>query len=109
MTNASATVANSVGGRTMIEGIAVPHFDLYAGLWAIEEQRGRALANIDLQAHLASVRSGVLVVGDKGGEVQSRVVDGVMVFELIGSMTKFGTSLSSAPGSGVSVDDARPA
>ena len=79
----------------------VPHLDQYFGVWAHEPVRLQGIAdhvrNLDLRAHveLAQVRGGSPAAGGRGFEVTP---DGVALIEIIGSLSKYDSSLSGGGG-----------
>ena len=97
----------------------VPHVEQYFGLWAMEETRFRSIVEqverMDLHAHVTVQQQKAQKQGksglcgddehDDGEEVTipkasySVNADGIAEMQLVGAITKYGSSLSSAPGS----------
>lgn len=91
---------DEVAGASNIDrlrGMGVTHIEQYLGVWAILEEHFRAGAALvnqvgKLEAHMAQSRGEVRNKGNPGQfELTS---DGVAIIEMVGAMTKFGSSLS---------------
>jgi len=81
----------------MFDSVPIPHLSQYVGPWACEERAfAEGLAHVRtpelLQAHMAAYAA---AVGSSGNPGAYRVTDGgVAIVELVGAMTKYGSSLS---------------
>ena len=81
------------------EALAVPHLEQYFGVWAIHENTFLSLfdrvGKIDLSAHVqAAAGSGRMAAADAGVVMDA---NGIATIELRGALTKYGSSMSSAP------------
>lgn len=77
----------------------IPHIEQYSGAWSMHEPAFLAMVaqveRMDVAAHVrARMDAGVMSDGEP-----FQVVDGIAVIEIVGMMTKFGSSLSDTPGS----------
>jgi signal peptide peptidase SppA len=85
--------------RLAIEG-RVPHLEQYAGLWSICESEVPSMLErvqgVDVLAHIAAAdaehQARIASEGAAGGGYE--LVDAVAVIDLVGMMTKYGSSLS---------------
>ena len=77
----------------------IPHIEQYSGAWAMHEPAFLAMVaqveRMDVAAHVQARLDGELQPGRELFEV----VDGIAVIDIVGTMTKFGSSLSDTPGS----------
>ncbi len=79
----------------------IPHIEQYSGVWAMYQPAlEEALARIqymDMAAHIAESR--LRLARDDAPAALSKTEDGIATIEIVGTMTKFGSSFSSTPGS----------
>jgi len=78
---------------------AIPHIEQYDGLWAIEGDRFLALIDrvdrMDLAAHFAQQLPLQAALGQTtGNKIFEQTLDGVAIIEIVGAMTKYGSSMS---------------
>lgn len=78
----------------------VPHLDQYFGVWAMEPDRFSAtiqgVSRMDLAAHIAQQIPLQAKSGDGSGSGDYTMTgDGIAVIEIIGTLTKYGSSMSS--------------
>lgn len=83
----------------------IPHLDQYAGIWAMHEPAFMSsleqVRGMDLLAHIRAIqdRSAAMGAPERSKEPAYSVTsDGVAVIDFVGAMTKYGSSLSSFPG-----------
>ncbi len=77
----------------------IPHIEQYSGPWAMHEPAFLAMVaqveRMDIAAHVRARLDGEIL---SDGEPFTNV-DGIAVIDIVGTMTKFGSSLSDTPGS----------
>jgi len=87
----------------LLEAIqTIPHFEQYLGVWAMAEKEAAALIaqiqSMDLLAHIQAEQATRRSATDGQGPIYRQTEGGVAVFDLVGMMTKYGSSLSRYPG-----------
>ncbi len=77
----------------------IPHIEQYSGAWAMHEPAFLAMVaqveRMDIAAHVRARIDGEI----QGDGEPFTTVDGIAVIDIVGTMTKFGSSLSDTPGS----------
>lgn len=96
--NAFSDIVRSGQSAPSGDSPMVPHMDQYNGLWAIESRAFQAAINhvnsLDLLAHIKTFAA----QSPSERDAQIEVVGSVAVVEIVGSLTKFGSSLGQRSG-----------
>jgi signal peptide peptidase SppA len=84
---------------------SIPHLDQYSGVWMVEEDRWRsnltAIQSMDLVAHIQASQAEQATQKQSGSPKAGKpypVDRGLARFDFVGTMTKYGSSFSAAPG-----------
>ncbi len=77
----------------------IPHIEQYSGVWAMHDPAFSAMIaqveRMDVAAHVrARIDDGI-----ESNRNPTTIVDGIAIIDIVGTMTKFGSSLSDTPGS----------
>lgn len=83
--------------------VPMKHIEQYFGPWMVEEERFRGIVDrvcsLDLNEHVRANHERIeQAAGDGKAKSTYQITDGVALFEVRGTMTKYGSSFSNAPG-----------